>query len=113
MLIFKMILAIIATEAIVELLKKAAPLQGIKRRLITWTPFLYSTEQGHLLDCPYCSSVWVGFGMMAALWFMDSTAYLLFSGSLAIHRLSGYLHLVFSLLRDVQLDIRIHRSHRR
>jgi hypothetical protein len=113
MLIFKIILAIIATEAIVELWKKAAPLQGIKRTLIAWTPVLTSTEQGHLLACPYCCSVWVGAAMMAALWFMDATAYLLFSGSLAIHRLSGFLHVAFSLLRDVQLDIRITRNNRR
>ena len=108
-LTFKIILGIIATEALIELWKKAAPLQGIKRWLIDRTPFLHDTEQGHLLACPYCSSVWLGAAVMVELWYADTTVYLLLSGALSIHRLSNFLHIVFSLMRDKQIDLRINR----
>jgi hypothetical protein len=106
----KFLLAIVATEALIELWKKAAPLQGFKQWLITNTPFLYSdSQQTHLLDCPYCCSAWLGFGVMAAYLFMDTTVFLCFAGGLSVHRLSNFLHLIFSVMRDRQLDIRIAR----
>ena len=57
----KYLILIIATEALVELWKKAAPLQDIKETLIARTPFLHSERMDtHLLECPYCLSVWFG-----------------------------------------------------
>ncbi len=106
----RFLLAIIATEALVELWKKAAPLQGIRRWTISKTPFLYSQEQeSHLLDCPYCLSVWVGFLMMVLYLYLDSTVFILFTGMLSVHRGSNFLHLIFSLLADKQRDIRVNR----
>jgi len=107
----RLILAIVACEALVELIKKAAPLQGLKRWIISKTPFLYSREQEtHLLECPWCVSVWVGFSVMALYIYMDSTVFLLFVGGLALHRLSNFLHLIFSFLRDKQFDLRVQRG---
>jgi len=111
--VIKLILMIVATEALVELWKKAAPLQGIREWLIRTTPLLYSErQQTHLLDCPYCISVWAGFSLTAMYLFMDTTAWLVITASLATHRLSNFLHLYFSLIRDRQLDLRVARRYK-
>lgn len=103
-------LMVVTCEALVQLWLHAAPIQGIRRWLIKATPFLYSAEpETHLLDCPYCLSVWVGFLMMMLYRYMDSMVFMLFVGALAVHRLSNFLHLVFSFVRDLQMDIRVNR----
>jgi hypothetical protein len=107
-------MAIVACEAIIELWKKAGPLQGIRKWIINLTPFFYNHEnEMHLLDCPYCISVWVGALIMAAYMFMDSTVFMLFVGSLSIHKVSNFLHIIFSFLKDKQLDLRVARNQRR
>lgn len=97
----------IACEALVELWKKAAPLQSFREWLINHTGFLYSEEHyTHLLDCGYCLSVWIA--IILGVIFLEWNAYLPIY-ILCIHRLSNYIHLGFSLLRDKQLDLRIAR----
>jgi hypothetical protein len=102
----KYLILIIATEAIVELWKKAMPLQGIRRKLTELTPFLEIDGQ-HLLDCGYCISFWVGMCVLIFYILFDKSIY--FFGALAIHRVSNYLHLAVSYLRDLQLNLRVGR----
>ena len=102
----KYLVLIIATEALVELWKKAMPLQGIRRKLTTWTPFLEIDGQ-HLFDCGYCLSVWVGALVFVSYSIFSGMIY--FFGILAIHRISNYVHLVVSYLRDLQLNLRVGR----
>ena len=103
------IVLIIATEALVELWKKAAPLQDFKGWLIDKTPFLYSERMDtHLLECPYCMSVWIGFIVVSLYLIADIFLYLFMA--LAVHRLSNYIHLLSSFIRDKQLDIRAGRA---
>jgi hypothetical protein len=103
----KYLILIIATEALVELWKKAMPLQGIRRKLTELTPFLEIDGQ-HLFDCGYCMSVWIGA--------LIGITYLLYEPSiyfflvLAIHRVSNYVHLGVSYLRDLQLNLRAGRA---
>ena len=103
----KYLILIIATEALVELWKKAMPLQGIRRKLTELTPFLEIDGQ-HLFDCGYCLSVWIGA--------LIGITYLLYEPSiyfflvLAIHRVSNYVHLGVSYLRDLQLNLRAGRA---
>lgn len=107
---FMLFVSIVAVESMVELWRKAAPLQGVRRWTIKVTPFLYSKEQDtHLLECGYCLSVWLGFLMMILYSLMDSTAYAWFAGSLTIHRLSNFLHQGTGYIRDKQIDLRINR----
>ena len=109
--IMDIILLIVATEAAVELWKKAAPLQGVREWLIDKTPFLYSERQHtHLLDCPFCLSFWAGSCLTAMYFFTDTTAVFIISVSLVTHRLSNFLHLHFSLIRDRQMDVRVARK---
>ena len=104
----KYLILIIATEALVELWKKAAPLQGIKEALIARTPFLHSERMDtHLLECPYCLSVWFG-AFVGFMYIICEASVYLFS-LLAIHRVSNYVHLGISYLRDLQLNLRAGR----
>jgi hypothetical protein len=107
----RFIILALATEALVQLWFHAAPLQGIRRWLIARTPFLYSKEfSTHLLECRYCVSAWVGILAATAYFYWDTPIVEWAVVALAIHRLSNYLHLAFSLTRDIQVDIRIKRG---
>lgn len=108
---YSVLLLAIAVEAVVELWKKAAPLQGVKRWIISKTPFLYSEEmQTHLLECPYCVSFWVSALAVIAYLYMDTTVVACFVVGLVSHRLSNYFHLMYSILADKQMDIRVKRN---
>lgn len=106
-----LIILVVACEAIVQLWFHAAPLQSLRGLLTRLTPFLYSTSQEtHLFDCAYCVSLWVGFCVTLTYLFGNHTFFMTLYLSLMVHRLSNFLHLVFSLMRDRQLDIRVARK---
>jgi len=108
---FRLIIYVIACEALVHLWFNAAPLQPVRRFFIKITPFFTSKEQGNLFECKYCVSVWIGF-ILVALLFVRSIYLELLMISLVIHRLSNFLHLIMSFIRDKQFDIRINRNRR-
>lgn len=112
--ITKLIILTIATEAAVELWKRAAPLQEVKEWVISKTPFLYSQRLStHLLECHYCLSVWAGTLAMIGYLYMDSPAVVFIVGILVVQRAANFLHLGFSYLRDKQMDLRVARNTRR
>jgi hypothetical protein len=107
------ILLAIFTEAIVELWKKAAPLSPIKDWLVAHTPFLYSeAQQTHLLLCPFCCATYVAFVSGFLYFYMDIVAVRWLVIVMATLRLSNWVHLVFSWIRDKQYDIRVNRGRR-
>ena len=88
----------------------AAPLQGIRFYLVKWTPFLYSeSQQTHLLNCKYCCSVWAAI-LLVILFYVSSDVFLFTVLILTFHRISNFLHLIFSYLRDKQIDLRVDRN---
>jgi len=106
----RLILLVIASEALIHLFLHSAPAQPTRKWMIKMTPILYSKEQEtHLLDCGYCMSIWVGF-FMVFLYYLEYTIITYFIYALVISRLSNYFHMIFSIIRDKQLDIRINRS---
>ena len=108
-LIFNFFIYVLACEAMVSLWVNGAPLRPTRRFLKRITPFLYSKEsEEHLFDCKYCTSVWVA-ALVIFLGYFGNYYTILFLYGLAIHRLSNYIHLVFSYLRDLQFDIRVNR----
>jgi len=108
--VLDLIIMIVACEALVELIKKAAPLQSVKEWLVRHTPFLYSeSQQTHLLQCPWCISVWVGALIALAYFYVDYSVFMIFCLSMTIHRMSNYIHVFFSLMADRQRDIRVAR----
>lgn len=105
----KLLLIIVACEAAVNLIFNGAVLQPLREQIIKYTSFLL-IRGNHLLSCKLCTSFWVGtLGTICFLCF-DLMAIKVAVLSLAIHRLSNHFHLAFSLLRDVQLDIRVRRN---
>lgn len=96
-------------EALVELFFKAAPLQGIRRWLVVHTPFLYSEEQGHLLECKYCVSFWVAVWIVFCYYFLNNTVTQALAVVIVVARLSNFVHIVFGLLKDKQINMRLDR----
>jgi hypothetical protein len=108
-MIIKVIFFSLLVEALVELFFKAVPLQGIRQWLIKKTPFLNSTHQGHLLDCKYCTSLWIAFGViMLATWF-DNGITRIIALFVITGRISNYIHIIWSTARDLQLNMRLAR----
>ena len=58
--------------------------------------------------CPYCMSVWIGALVLIIYVVFNNSIYLF--GALAVHRVSNYVHLVVSYLRDLQLNLRAGRA---
>lgn len=106
----KIILLIIAVEAIVELIFLAGPLQSIRQWLITRTSWLSFTEYGHLLECKYCMSVWIALFLVLCYYLIPEKVFHFILLIFVVHRLSNLLHICISLCRDVQLNIRINRA---
>jgi hypothetical protein len=107
------ILFAIATESIVNLLFNAAPLQGAREWIIRKTPALYSSRmESHLLECKYCTSVWVGIFLSFTLYFLWCDFVGILCAGLVFHRLSNFIHLTFGYVRDAQIDRRINRNKR-
>jgi len=105
----KWLVMIVLIEALVELLFKAAPLQDARNWVIKVTPFLRSEEQGHLLECKYCTAVWVGFFIVLIGTYLDNEITRVFALMIVFGRLSNYVHLVYSTIRDKQLNMRLQR----
>ena len=100
----------VSCEALVQLWFNAAPLSGIRVWLIKHTPFLISEEYGNLFECRYCISVWIAVLLTILYFMLPFSRYIVIA--LFIHRISNHFHLLFSLLRDIQLDRRIARNRR-
>jgi hypothetical protein len=108
--IFEIGLLIVSTEAITEAIFRAGPLQPAREWIIDHTDWLYSESmRSHLLECKYCTSFWVASFMIGINFLLPSAATWLMI-LLTVHRLSNFLHLPFSWLRDKQLNIRIDRN---
>ena len=108
-MIIRVLALAILVEALVELIFTAAPLQGPRRWIIKKTPWLKSVDQGHLLECKYCTSVWIAGGAILLTTFADCQALRITSAALIIHRLSNYAHVVIAAVRDAQINMRLKR----
>jgi len=100
----KVLLLIIVTEALVELICKAEIFERPRNWVKSWGWF---TRE--LFECYYCMSVWVGI-IVVTLYYIDNIYLNILALGIVSHRLSNCLHLLFSIIRDYQLDIRINRG---
>ncbi|MCC7570629.1 DUF1360 domain-containing protein [Candidatus Micrarchaeota archaeon] len=108
-MILDIILLAIAVEAVVELIFAAGPLQRFRIFLVRNTPFLTIEDYGHLLECKYCVSVWVGLLAILPYCYMHITAVKLFVIGLVLHRLSNVFHISIGLCRDIQINLKLKR----
>lgn len=104
----KIFLYAIVCEALVQLWFRAEPLQPLRWFLIRSTPWLTLNGE-HLFECKYCTSFWIG--MLLAFMFWTGFAWFTwFVYGVVFHRLSNFLHLIFSFILDLQMNLRIRRS---
>lgn len=107
----KIILLMIFTEGIVELIFKSSPLYKLRYIIMDMTPFLHSDEfDYHLLECKYCTSFWISCLSAFFYFHLQNKIIFYFILIIVIQRLSNYIHLLFSIIRDFQLNIRIKRG---
>lgn len=103
-MLVKILMLVIVTEALVELICKAEILEHPR----CWLKSRYWFFK-ELLDCPYCTSVWMG--MFMALTLLSDNTYLLIGiYGISLHRLSNFLHLVFSWIRNLQFNVVLNRK---
>jgi hypothetical protein len=96
-MILEIIAAVILVEAVTNILSKStlfAPLREFffNRRANEFCRFIHN-----LIDCPYCTSVWVSSFVVGMLyWYMNSMPSILalFFMALVLHRLSNVLHFI-------------------
>jgi hypothetical protein len=106
--IYHIVLAVIMTEAIVNLVFFATILQPLRDWIIRNIPLRVAGE--HLLECKICVSFWSGLlSVILVKYTMKSEIMEVILLGVAVHRLSNYLHLIYSFIRDKQFDIRVNR----
>jgi len=105
------ILSIVLVESITQLITKSELFSPIRefffnrREKSRFCKWLHA-----LLDCGYCTSVWIGWFIIVTLYFFeDNNIFInLFFGGLILHRLANILHFLIDRLnsnrtRDVDL----------
>lgn len=109
----RIIILIFVTEAIVQAIFNACPVKVLKNFVIKYTSFLYCTHQGgyeeHLLSCKYCTSFWVGLCCAWLYPFLSNPYIFLLCLGLVLHRMSNFIHVLISYVRDKQLNLRVVR----
>ena len=105
----RIIFLAILTEALVELFFTAAPLQNVRSIIIKKTPWLRSIERGHLLECKYCMSIWIGAFVVIFTIVADCNMTRLFATAVIVARGSNYAHTMIGFLRDLQINSRLKR----
>jgi hypothetical protein len=86
------LLAVIAVESLTEIVVHSELLQKPK----TW--IMRCGFFRELLSCPWCTSIWIGFGVFAVVMLKVEVVLIPF----VVSRLSNYLHLGFGLLKRVR-----------
>lgn len=111
----RLILYAIAVEAIVRLWFCAAPLQRLRYWMISQTPMFYVnpseyTTGGHLFECKYCTSVWVGLLLAVFYFFLRNNIVDFMVIMLVLHRVSNFIHLMILVPEEHVRQIRLERA---
>jgi hypothetical protein len=87
---FNILLAVVCVEAITNILTKSELFLPIRKFLFDRQFSLFCRWLHSLLDCGYCTSVWVGWfiAIMYLIGLLDNV----FFWGLALHRMSNLLH---------------------
>lgn len=93
----KILLCIIATEAITQLICKAEIFDTIREKIKNLSKFT-----NDLLSCPYCVSVWSGMFLVFLYWQWEYTE--LFVLLLVLHRCSNVLHDIYKVIVNFKID---------
>lgn len=99
------LMMIVVTEALVEIVCKAQILEIPRERLKQSCWFL-----NELLSCSYCFSVWAGAISLVLYFYLDHWPVMALCLLITFHRLSNYLHVIFKLIFDANLNQILQRT---
>jgi len=92
-LVLQILITIILIESITNILSKSILFEPIREFFHKHNKFIYK-----LLDCPYCTSVWVGMFCVTMLYLHNINilplSLALFFVGIVFHRLSNILHFI-------------------
>jgi hypothetical protein len=109
MLIFKFLFAVVVVEAITNIITKSIFFSPVREFFFKRKKNKLSNWVHELLDCAYCTSVWVGFFVYICWFCFDSVIINVIFMGFALHRLSNVLHFTIDRLdqdrtRDLNLE---------
>lgn len=97
-IILELLLAIIATEALTNLITKSEfSIRFIKKPLFSWRRFKVFNFIHEILDCGYCTSVWSAI-FIALLYSTDTFEFVVLV--LVFHRMSNVIHFIIDWVED-------------
>ena len=86
----KYLLAILLIEALTNIVSKSEIFKPIRKFFFNKNKFFSWIHE--LLDCPYCTSVWVAWFVVLAFIVLDNFYVNLFFYGIMLHRASNILH---------------------
>lgn len=92
--LLKLLFATILTEAVTEIVTKSQLFLPIRRFFFKRSKHKICNFLHDLLDCGYCTSVWIGVFTSIYFYHQSFSFVMLFLIGLVIHRLSNVLHFI-------------------
>jgi hypothetical protein len=97
---------IILTEAITQIITKSELFEPIRKFFFDRRKNKFFNWMHSLLDCGYCTSVWVGWFVAISFLFLKSMILNVFFIGIVLHRLSNILHFIIDRInRDSDLNL--------
>ena len=103
-LLLIILFAIILTEAITQIITKSELFKPIRKFFYDRRENKFCSHVHDLLDCGYCTSVWVGWFVVIAFLYLNSVILNVFFAGLVLHRLSNILHFVIDRINKDELN---------
>jgi len=99
----KYIMAIIAVEALTQLICKAELFDTPREKMMSWGWWF-----NDLLSCPYCVSVWSALFVIGLLVFYEYTFWFILL--LVLHRVSNVFHDAYGVLLNIKINLILRRK---
>ena len=109
MVIFKFLFAVVVVEAITNILTKSVFFSPLREFFFNHRRNKLFNIINELLDCSYCTSVWIGWFVYICWFGFDSVIIDVIFMGFVLHRLSNVLHFTIDRLdqdrtRDLNLE---------
>lgn len=110
--LIKLVVVGIWCEAVVELFFNGAPIQKLRSWLILKTPFLTFEGYGNIFNCKYCVSFYVGILGVFLYIYLNHVFFFCIGIAIVLHRISNYIHIMYRIVVDHQINLRLARNHK-